>query len=417
MNKRYNETKLALGHQLAFGRRSFLKGTGALFASSLFPVPAKAAQTVKIGVVLPLSGPNAQFGVNSRNGIQLVVDEVNAAGGIKALGGAKVELVIADATSSPTGAATVAQRMVTQDRVVGVLGCYVSSLTIAVSEVTERRGIPLITMSFADQITGRGFKNVFQVSSKGSTIGRAQLSTTLAVARRAGEQISKIAIAYEDTAYGTAQATGLRAAAEKSGVQIVMDEAYPLGITDVTPLINRLRVSEAEVVFPVSYLNDSLLIIRTMRQQQINTPAIGGAAGYVIPDFHKGLGEYSEGVLSITAANYDTAPDLTSRFKRRYGYFMVLEALTHAVAASVLIQAIEAARSSEPAAVRDKLASVIFSEGWAKAMPGGAVEFDNTGLNMRAYPTLVQWQGGELVTVHPEAVAKAKPLWRGKQVL
>jgi len=105
---------------------------------------------------------------------------------------------------------------------------------------------------------------------------------------------------YEDTAYGTSQAVGLRNGAKKAGVEIVMDDAYPLGITDVTPLINKLRASGAQAVFPVSYLNDSLQIIRVMRQQGIPIPAIGGAAGYVIPDFEKGLGEYAEGVLSIS---------------------------------------------------------------------------------------------------------------------
>ena len=73
---------------------------------------------------------------------------------------------------------------------------------------------------------------------------------------------------YEDTAYGTSQATGIRGAAKASGVEIAMDDAYPLGITDATPLIAKLRSSGAQTVFPVSYLNDSLLIIRTMRQQR-----------------------------------------------------------------------------------------------------------------------------------------------------
>ncbi len=99
-----------------------------------------------------------------------------------------------------------------------------------------------------------------------------------------------------------------------------MDDAYPLGITDPTPLINKLRASGAQAVFPVSYLNDSLLIIRTMRQQKIDIPAIGGAAGYVIPDFEKGLGDFSENVLSVNTSNYDLAPELTDRFRKRFAF-------------------------------------------------------------------------------------------------
>src|SRR3954447_3331273 len=185
-------------------------------------------------------------------------------------------------------------------------------------------------------------------------------------------------------------------APKKAGVQIVMDEAYPLGITDVTPLINKLRTSGAQAVFPVSYLNDSLLIIRTMRQQRITIPAIGGAAGYVIPDFEKGLGEFADDVLSIAPANYDLAPDLTERFRKRYGYFMVHEALEHAVALDVVVQAIEKAKSDKPEDVAAALRGAKFTGGWTKAMTGGAVEFDQTGLNKLSVPVMVQWRKKEL---------------------
>lgn len=400
----------------AVGRRAVLTGVAAAGIASVLPKRAEAKPAINVGVVVPLSGPNAQFGINARNGIQLVADEINKSGGIAALGGRRIHLVIADATSSTVAAATVAQRMVAQDKVVAVLGAFVSSLTIAISEVTERRGIPLLTMSFSDQITGRGFKNVFQFVPKASTFGRAQFDSTVAIAKSAGDPISRVAIAYEDTAYGTSQAKGLRQAAADAGVKVVMDEAYPLGITDITPLINRLRASNAQVLFPCSYLNDSLLIIRAMRQQGIDIPAIGGSAGYVIPDFVKALGDYAEGVLSVNPGNHDLAPSFTDRFQKRFGYFMVHEAIEHAVTMDVLAQAIGIAKSDNPKKIRDVLATTKFCDGWTKTMPGGCVEFDNQGLNKVAFPVMVQWQKGELVTVYPASVAKAKALWKGKPV-
>ncbi|MGE7468112.1 ABC transporter substrate-binding protein [Bosea sp. NPDC003192] len=372
---------------------------------------AAQGKAINVGVIMPLSGANAQFGINSRNGIELVADEINAAGGIKSLGGARINLVVADSTSTPTTAANVAQRLLTQNDVVAILGAFASSLTIAISEVTERRGVPLLTMSFSDQITGRGFENIFQVVAKASALGKAQFDGTVAIAAAAGQKLEKIAIMYEDTAYGTSQAAGLRGGAKGAGVQIVMDEAYPLGITDVTPLINKLRASGAQAVFPVSYLNDSLQIIRAMRQQKIAIPAIGGAAGYVIPDFEKGLGEFSEGVLSIAPANYDLAPELTERFRKRYGYFMVHEALEHAVCMDVLAQALEQAKSTKPDDLRKALHGARFEGGWTKAMTGGAVQFDKTGLNTLSVPVMVQWRNKELVTVWPSDVAKSKATW------
>jgi branched-chain amino acid transport system substrate-binding protein len=397
----------------AVNRRTLLSGAASLLAAPFVLSSARAeAPAVNVGVIMPLSGANAQFGVNARNGIELVADEINTAGGIAELGGAKINLIVADATSTPTTAGNVAQRLITQQDVTALLGAFASSLTIAISEVTERRDIPLLTMSFADQLTGRGYKNIFQVVAKASVIGKAQFDYTAAIAQAAGSKIEKIAIMYEDTAYGTAQANGLRAGAKAANVEIVMDDAYPLGITDTTPLINKLRGSGAQAVFPVSYLNDSLLIIRSMRQQKLTIPAIGGAAGYVIPDFEKGLGEFAENVLSINTSNYDLAPELTDRFRKRFGYFMVHEALEHAVTLEVLVQAIRKAKSAKAEDVAAALRGAKFTGGWINGMTGGAVQFDQTGLNVLSVPLMVQWRAKDIVTVWPKEIAKSPPVWR-----
>ena len=106
-------------------------GTAALVAAP-FVIRSSFAQgaTVNIGVIQPLSGANAQFGINCRNGIELVADEINAAGGIKALGGAKINLIVSDATSNPTTVSTVAQRLITQNDLTAILGAFASSLTL-----------------------------------------------------------------------------------------------------------------------------------------------------------------------------------------------------------------------------------------------------------------------------------------------
>ena len=100
-------------------------------------------------------------------------------------------------------------------------------------------------------------------------IGRAQINYTLGIAEAAGSKIEKIAIMYEDTAYGVAQSRGLRRAAKDANIEIVMDEPYPLGITDAKPLIDKLQTFGAQAAFPVSYFNDSLFIVRAMRQRRI----------------------------------------------------------------------------------------------------------------------------------------------------
>src|SRR6516165_872944 len=400
----------------ALSRRRALAGGATALIVAPFVVRAGFAQrpAVNIGVIQPLSGANAQSGINCRNGIELVADAINAAGGIKAVGGAKINLAVADATSNPTTASTVAQRLITQNELTAVLGAYVSALTLPISEVTARADIPFLTMSTADEITGRGLESVFQVVAKGSVTGKAQIDYTLAIANAAGSKIEKIAIMYENSAYGVAQSRGLRRAAKDANIEVAMDEPYPLGITDATPLIDKLRASGAEAAFPLSYLNDSLSIVRTMRGERIAVPVIGGAAGYIIPDFEKGLGEFAEGVLSISPTNYDLAPALTDPFRKRFGSFMVHEAIESAVTLDVLVQAIERAKSVKPKAIIEALHGARFEGGWTKAMPGGAIQFDQMGLNTLSVPIMVQWRKRELVTVWPKDIAKASPVWHSQ---
>lgn len=371
--------------------------------------PVASAETVKIGVVLPLSGANAQFGINARNGIEMALE------GIKEKGDVDVELIYAD-VPQPNAAASAVQRLVSRDNVVGIVGSFVSSITLAASEVTERTGTPMITHSFADQITSRGYRYIFQVTPKATTFGEKQFQYAIDVAKKAGEDVQKIAIFYEDTAYGTAQAEGIRQAAKNAGVDVVIDDAYPLGITDVAPLVNKLRRSDAQVVFPVSYFNDALLIIRTMRQQKVDLPIIGGAAGYIIPDFQKGLGEFAEDVYSIAPANYDALPEIAARYKEKYGDFMAHESLMYGAALEHMVEAAKQAKSTDPEAIRDAIASLKKCDGFSAGIPGGCTAFDETGLSSTAYPIFVQWRGEDLVTVYPEEAAAASPRWRGNEV-
>jgi len=382
-----------------------------VLATALCSAPA-LAEKVNIGVVLPLSGANAQFGISSRNGIELALADMKSQG---KLGDLDVNLVYAD-VPAPNAAGAAVQRLISQNQVVGVVGSFVSSITLAASEVTERAGIPMITHSFADQITGRGYRYIFQVTPKATTFGQKQFEYALDVAAKAGQKVTKIAILYEDTAYGTSQAEGIRKAAQRAGVDVVVDDGYPLGITDVAPLINKLRRSDAQVVFPVSYFNDGLLIIRSMRQQRINLPVIGGAAGYIIPDFQKGLGEFAEDVYSIAPANYDAIPAIADRYREKYGFFMAHESIMYGAALQHLIAAIQQAKSTDPEKIRDAVAGLKKCDGFATGIPGGCTAFDASGLSATAYPIFVQWRGTELVSVYPESSAKAPARWSGKEV-
>src|SRR5262245_8653356 len=131
--------------------------------------PATAqANEVKVGLIAPMSGPWARQGDLMIKSANLAIENVNKAGGIKALGGAKLKLLVFDAGDSVEKARNTAQRMVAQEPdLIGATGAWLSSFTLAVTEVTERAELPVLTLSYSDQITARGFKFVFQTSPTG----------------------------------------------------------------------------------------------------------------------------------------------------------------------------------------------------------------------------------------------------------
>src|SRR6266581_6601231 len=188
----------------AFGRRIAIKLGLAGAATALAPRRARAQQPkeVKIALVVPLSGPWARQGILEQMGAELAIEDVNKSGGVKALGGAKLKLVLYDTGDSAEKAKNAAQRLVAQEPdVVGGIGCWVSSFTLAVTEVTERAELPWLTLSYSDQITNRGFKHVFQTSATADRQAELALPTILKLAESTtGRKPATVGIVMDNTA-------------------------------------------------------------------------------------------------------------------------------------------------------------------------------------------------------------------------
>ncbi len=373
--------------------------------------PAQAASELKVGLVVPLTGKMAPFGLSSQAALEVASDFINSSGGVKGLGGAKVKVIAVDSGSDPTTAGSATQRLLSREKVSAVIGCFASSLSLAASEVTERSRVPFLTMSFTDKLTERGFKYLFQVVPKGTAIGAAQVEQGAALAEKNGKPLKKIAILYEDTAYGSSQADGLAAKAKEMKIEVVLNEGYPSGINDVTSLIQKVKMAEPELVFPVSYFTDAILIIRSMRQSGLNIPVFGGAAGYVIPEFQEALGEYTEGILSINTSNYDHYGKWGDAYRKKVGKFMPHEGFEHLVCLYALVEAANQAQTDDPEKLGPALHKIHLTDMPAAGLPGGGVKFNEKGLNEMAYPITAQWQKGEMVSVFPANYAKGNAVW------
>lgn len=395
--------------------RTFLLTVIACVSVGLLAGGAGMAQSypsqVTIGVLLPLTGGNAQAGQNSLRGIQLVADNLNASGGIKSMNGATIHLVVRDSTSDPSSAIAAMQQLITSSHPLAIIGAYASSLTLAASPVSERAEIPLLTTSFADDLTKRGFKYIFRIPPPASEVGGSQMTYAVNVAKSVGKPLQKVAIIYENDAYGSSQAQGLQAQAKSLGLSVVLFQGYDKAITNATPLVQKIRDADPDALFPVSYLSDGVQIIRGLKSADVGVPVFAGVGGFVEPDFESSLGALVNGVFTADVSSPDAYGDFGQQYDKRYGTFMPQEAHDNGVLLAIVAAALEAHPTTSSADLGSTLHTMDFTTGLAAQMPGGHVKFDDTGANVPAKPVLAQWQDSNLVTVWPASEAKHSPVW------
>src|SRR5476649_1753850 len=388
-------------------RRKFLIKTGGLLTAGAFgavPLRGWAADPVNIGGLYPTTGSMAQIGVGCVAAAKLAVEMVNDAGGIKSLGGAKLNLILSDVQSDTTAARTETDRLITGNKLSAIHGCFASALTLIASEVAERAKVPLLTGSSSDQLN-KGRTYTFTPFARASQFALAQLRMSRLVSNQ-----PKVAVVFENTAFGTSTSNGLRELAPGEGVEIVMFEPYSAGFTDASPLINKVKASGANALFSVSYLNDLILIVRTVKQVGLNVAINGGSGGFVIPDFYKNVGKLAEGLQGVAHWNHDmddNAQKVNVEYKKRTGEFLFEYAGGLVAQTFMIADALERAGSADPQKVREALSTLDVSSGYAAMAPGGKVKFGQIGRNVYGRPVGVQWQNGDLASVFPKDDARA----------
>jgi branched-chain amino acid transport system substrate-binding protein len=388
-------------------RRKFLKTAGGAMVAGAFgayPLRGWAADPVNIGGLYPVTGSMAQIGVGIVAAAKLAVEMVNEAGGIKSLGGAKMNLIISDIQSDTTVTRTETDRLISSNKLSAIHGCFASAFTLIASEVAERAKMPLLTGSSSDQLN-KGRSYTFTPFARASQFAKAQLQMSKLV----GDS-PKVAVIFENTAFGTSTSNGLKELAPAEGVEIVMFEPYSAGFADAGPLINKVKASGANALFSVSYLNDLILIVRTVKQVGLNIAINGGSGGFVIPDFYKNVGKLAEGLQGVAHWNHDmdaNAQKVNVEYKKRTGDFLFEYAGGLVAQTFMIADALERAGSADPQKVREALATLDVSSGYAAMAPGGKVKFGPDGKNIYGYPVGVQWQNGDLASVFPKADARS----------
>ena len=415
-------------------RRHLLLSASALAATTLaalalLPVPA-ATQTqdnnkeIKVALIAPLSGPWARQGYLVKLGADMAIEDINNTGGIKALGGAKIKLVVSDTGDSPEKAKNAAQRLVAQNPdVVGGFGAWLSSFTLAVTEVTERAELPWLTLSYSDVITGRGFHYVFQTSATGDRQSELALPTIMELAEKTtGKKPTTTGVIQDNTAAPVSFMKPMRAGGfEKAGLKILVDETYTPPLSDATPLVSKVRTLRPDFMWVISTsIPDDSLLIQKFSEMGIGPsklPIVGNGAHFGAPELLKVAGaDVLEGTL-ITVANWsnDGQRQLIEEFKKRTGEpWLTQDSLCAYGHVWILKEAVEKAAVADRHKVADAIRAMDTSEGPARYFAGNHIKFDDKGRRVDAPLVIFQWRDGVPVTVYPQGPGSAKPRWAMK---
>jgi branched-chain amino acid transport system substrate-binding protein len=395
--------------------------------------PALAADVV-IGNILPLSGPVAPIGKVGRQIREMVVEEINEAGGIKSMGGAKLNMIYADSRGDPKVAMTEAERLITKDKVACITGAYQSAVTYPSTEVAERYKVPyLVPVSVRDAITERGFKYTFRVAAKASWYARDQINFIQAIQERTGLVAKKLAFVYENTDWGTSTAEGWRPLAKEGGFEVVLDEPYPANALDLTPVVLKIKRAQPDWILFVSYIADATLLMNTIAEHEVDVMGmISSGGGHSDPQFIPNTGKNSlyhfDAVEWEADLNRPGLKETNAKFKERYGYNISPEAANVYASMYVLTDALERAGSADPEKLRDALAKTNYTKGPGMIVPYEKISFDKTGQNPQAQLVVVQIRqmpdgSIERCTIYPWAVGRAGyepiypiPSWKWRKV-
>jgi len=355
-----------------------------------------ASSPIKIGIVLPLTGSQANFGEIEKMSFEMALEEINAMGGIN---GRPLQLIIEDDTGRPDVGRSVVEKLINKDQVVMIGGGYSSSVTYAVAAVCQRNQIPfLVNTGSADNITSSGWDYVFRLNPPVSEYANA-IETLL-------PDIIKpktVVILYENSLFGTKGSKAFKTICNNHGYKILLNEGYEHGGIDFKPVLIRVKQLNPDIIYMISYVMDASLLMQQARELRIQPKMfIGGAAGFTLPEFVQNSGKASEKVISATLWHeilpYPGAKIYYDNFFKRYNKQTDYHGAEAYAACYVMADVLKRTASLKHSDIKEALLQTDMMTVF------GPVKFINYGkmINQNRLPTyVVQWINGKLELVWP----------------
>jgi branched-chain amino acid transport system substrate-binding protein len=385
-----------------------MAGAAMLGTAAALPLLAKAqAKTVKVGVLHPVTGALAFSGTQCRAGATMAIADINAAGGIKSLGGMKIDVVLGDAQSNPETGASEVERM-NEAGVSAVVGAYGSVICLATTQTAAKYGLPhVVDVGVADAIVERGLTNTFRFGPGYKICTEIGLDNLRALNQQAGSPAKTVMIVHEESLFGTGTARILQARLPSFGFEVkeVVKHANPT--RDFNNIALRIKSVNPDILIAANYYNEYALLVRTMQAQKIGPKAIYSVLGGAASSF-KFVKEFPHAAQYVIDCNHWFNPkDLrVAPLRKRAeaaGLFFTYELFCTYTAMMVLADSLERAKSAERPRIIEALSTSTFSNHF---MPYGPTKFVN-GQNTGARPLVTQVLNSDIRVVSPSEYREA----------
>ncbi len=390
-----------------------------VFALSLMSSgPLFAAEgTLKIGAPQPMTGPDAPFGDKFKKAYSLAVEEINAAGGVN---GKKIEVIIEDHQAKNALAATVAEKLITQEKVLILTGGRASGQAVEIASVAQRLKTPyLVDHPSADIITAKGFEWVFRNNPTGSIYPQA---FNKFISEVPGAMPKSAAVIYDNTVFGKSIANSAMTFLKSKNVKIVNDEAYAVNTLDFKPIMTKVKANSPDFVLMVAVsTTDAILLTRHAKEMGLKPRAfVGFGGGFGVEDFAKQLGNLSENVFSSAAwsgnPNDPAVKKFYATFQKKYGIHPKEHEVEGYSAIYIIADAMKRAKltgnlDADREAIRQALLKTDMTTVFGKVKFGNwsgplGDKYTNQNIYSPDHSVLAQWLGGKLLNVWPKANAE-----------
>jgi branched-chain amino acid transport system substrate-binding protein len=383
-------------------------GTATLAAPGL--VRAQPAP-VKIGILQPVTGALAQDGEYGRLGAEIAINEINNSGGIKSMGGARLQMVFGDARSNPEGGTQEVEKM-QGEGVAAIVGGFASPIVLAASQAAARYDIPyIVDVGVSDQIVSRGLKNTFRFGPGFGVVTTAALDNLVKLNDAAGKPARTVVVVHEDGLFGTGMAGLMNRELPKRGFEVLETIGHPTPSRDMSNVALRIRALNPDLVIPSSYYSEFVLLARTMQSQRIRPKGVYAVLNGAASNF-RFVREFADAANLVMDCNHwaDPRKPKTAEVRRlaeQGGRFWLYNTPLNYSAVRLLADAIERAGAADRARIIQALETSTFAD---HIMPYGPTAFVN-GQNQGAAPVNTQVQGGDIKVIFPDTFADAKPVF------